>query len=182
MTGEIDISQGVKQGDPLSPTLFNIVMDPLFQQLKVKGQAKTVGDENKVKVGEVYCLAYVDDTALIADSHKDNQVNIYLTWEFCEAVGLGLSIHKCAACEIRSYGKTFICNHCTPLTVGETEIPSMKPGEFNRYLGENIGPWGASDKAVTTNVLQQYCVVVVVNHCFTSLFGTKGLLSDIIIR
>ena len=23
---------------------------------------------------------------------------------------------------------------------------------------------------------------VVVNHCFTSLFGTKGLLSDIIIR
>ena len=24
--------------------------------------------------------------------------------------------------------------------------------------------------------------VVVVNHCFTSLFGTKGLLSDIIIR
>ena len=87
MTGKIDISQGVKQGDPLSPTLFNIVMDPLFQQLKVKGQAKTLGDENKVKVGEVYCLAYADDTALIADSHKDNQVNIYLTWEFCEAVG-----------------------------------------------------------------------------------------------
>ena len=25
-------------------------------------------------------------------------------------------------------------------------------------------------------------VVVVVNHCFTSLFATKGLLSDIIIR
>ena len=25
-------------------------------------------------------------------------------------------------------------------------------------------------------------IVVVVNHCFTSLFGTKGLLSDIIIR
>ena len=25
-------------------------------------------------------------------------------------------------------------------------------------------------------------VVVVVNHCFTSLFGTNGLLSDIVIR
>ena len=24
--------------------------------------------------------------------------------------------------------------------------------------------------------------VVVVNHCFTSLFGTKGLLSDIVLR
>ena len=32
---------------------------------------------------------------------------------------------------------------------------------------------------------QHHCLlspVVVVNHCFTSLFGTKGLLSDIIIR
>ena len=25
-------------------------------------------------------------------------------------------------------------------------------------------------------------VVVVVNHCFTSLFGTKGLLNDIVTR
>ena len=25
-------------------------------------------------------------------------------------------------------------------------------------------------------------IVVVVNHCFTSVFGTKGLLSDIVIR
>ena len=33
----------------------------------------------------------------------------------------------------------------------------MEPGKFNRYLGGNIGPWGASAKAVTTNVLQQYC-------------------------
>ena len=34
------------------------------------------------------------------------------------------------------------------------------------------------------NVTVRDCVstyVVVVNHCFTSLFGTKGLLSDIII-
>ena len=30
--------------------------------------------------------------------------------------------------------------------------------------------------------VKRVAVVVVVNHCFTSLFGTKGLLSDIIIR
>ena len=29
---------------------------------------------------------------------------------------------------------------------------------------------------------QVQTVVVVVNHCFTSLFGTKGLLSDIVMR
>ena len=30
--------------------------------------------------------------------------------------------------------------------------------------------------------LEKELVVVVVNLCFTSLFGTKGLLSDIVIR
>ena len=34
---------------------------------------------------------------------------------------------------------------------------------------------------ITNFDLQQY-VVGAVNHCFTSLFGTKGLLSDIVIR
>ena len=34
----------------------------------------------------------------------------------------------------------------------------------------------------TPNPHNQIYSVVVVNHCFTSLFGTKGLLSDIIIR
>ena len=36
-------------------------------------------------------------------------------------------------------------------------------------------------KDMVENVMVD-AVVVVVNHCFTSLFGTKGLLSDIIIR
>ena len=34
---------------------------------------------------------------------------------------------------------------------------------------------------VVTEIIFKVAVVVV-NHCFTSLFGTKGLLSDIIIR
>ena len=30
--------------------------------------------------------------------------------------------------------------------------------------------------------LLSYWLIVVINHCFTSLFGTKDLLSDIVIR
>ena len=41
---------------------------------------------------------------------------------------------------------------------------------FNIYSGNVKKTWSMIN------------VVVVVNHCFTSLFGTKGLLSDIIIR
>ena len=35
---------------------------------------------------------------------------------------------------------------------------------------------------VGINTIIAIFLVVVVNHCFTSLFGTKGLLSDIVIR
>ena len=37
-TEEIRILRGVKQGDPLSPILFNICMDPLFCRLERDGQ------------------------------------------------------------------------------------------------------------------------------------------------
>ena len=42
---------------------------------------------------------------------------------------------------------------------------------------------GKNNFTLVYSLFYQYnVVVVVVNHCFTSLFGTKGLLSDIIIR
>ena len=41
---------------------------------------------------------------------------------------------------------------------------------------------GSKRKIAQVSPEIQEGVVVVVNHCFTSLFGTKGLLSDIIIR
>ena len=47
---------------------------------------------------------------------------------------------------------------------------------MNLFVLPNIDFVTNAGAEVTVNL------VVVVNHCFTSLFGTKGLLSDIIIR
>ena len=46
-----------------------------------------------------------------------------------------------------------------------------------RYIIKAVNrPVGATEHFISV------VVVVVVNLCFTSLFGTKGLLSDIVIR
>ena len=53
------------------------------------------------------------------------------------------------------------------------------PGELYKVLNTQEGG-GASHHAA--HALMAGELVVVVNHCFTSLFGTNGLLSDIVFR
>jgi hypothetical protein len=54
-TNEFRIISGVKQGDPLSATLFNIVIDNVLKQLDLKGNISTWIKQ---------CSAYTDDILL----------------------------------------------------------------------------------------------------------------------
>ena len=40
-TSDFRVDSGVKQGDPLSPTLFNLVIDPVLKQLDLRGNIST---------------------------------------------------------------------------------------------------------------------------------------------
>ena len=59
---------------------------------------------------------------------------------------------------------------------------------MSRYLSKHKW-WNSFREKISQNVdipstgiNQKYNEVVVANHCFTSLFGTNGLSSDIVIR
>jgi retron-type reverse transcriptase len=56
-TEKFEISKGVKQGDPLSATLFSIVIDDIIKQLELRGNITT-----RLK----QCLAYADNTLITA--------------------------------------------------------------------------------------------------------------------
>ena len=55
-TRQIKINQGVKQGDPLSPILFNVCPDPMFCSLERDGERW--GSEGTT----ITALGYADDT------------------------------------------------------------------------------------------------------------------------
>jgi hypothetical protein len=56
-TGKFEILMGVKQGDPLSATLFSIVIDDILKQLELRGNISACFKQ---------CSAYADDILITA--------------------------------------------------------------------------------------------------------------------
>lgn len=96
--------KGLRQGDPLSPILFNIVADMLailVERAKVAGQISGVSP-HLVEEG-LSILQYADDTILFMDHDVDKARNLkLLLCAFEELSGLKINFHKS---ELFCFGK-----------------------------------------------------------------------------
>lgn len=89
MTENIEIHRGVRQGCILSPMIFNIYSEKIFDEA-------LTGSKEGIKVNGVLInnLRYADDTVIIADSREDLQILINKVTEACNKYGLNLNIKK----------------------------------------------------------------------------------------
>jgi hypothetical protein len=101
---EIHITRGVKQGDPLSPILFNIALDPIFSLIELQGNGFVYKGETKIG-----SMAYADDSALLNGEPKDLQYNLNLFAKFSEDTGLAINAKKSAAFTITPRDKKTYC-------------------------------------------------------------------------
>ena len=76
LTEDFPTEFGVKQGDCLSPTLFNLYINDFVEDLKDASCGVNIGMCN------VHCLLYADDIALIAATEEDlqNMLSILENW------------------------------------------------------------------------------------------------------
>lgn len=86
---------GVKQGDPLYPYLFNIVIDRLI---------KTYPIETGCMVGSsrVNCLAFAEDLILCAQTPVGLQSILDSTVSFLKSYGLSINAAKCKSIALRA--------------------------------------------------------------------------------
>ena len=89
----IMLKRGVKQGDPISPLIFNAIIDTLLEQLEsLPGHSI---DENHT----ISSLAFADDLILMAATREDAQKLLLHTKGYLRALGMKIAVTKCASCE-----------------------------------------------------------------------------------
>ncbi|KAL1447571.1 hypothetical protein WDU94_012383, partial [Cyamophila willieti] len=128
------IHSGLRQGDPLSPVLFNLVLEKIDRELQ-----KSISEKGlQMERTRINRLAYADDIVLISETKEDL---IKMTEEFgkiAAKIGLKISIDKS---EYMTCGRN---NESTlPLVVNDQTFKKVKTF---KYLGSLIND--QNDKSV----------------------------------
>jgi hypothetical protein len=151
----IELRRGVKQGDPMSSILFNLVIDELFEIIGDRFGYEIAG------VGSVNARAFADDIALVSGTEVGMQKLLLETEEFLSNRGLELNVKKCIAICLRKAGKvkkSQIADSTVqnpPKFVIKTEpIRLLGVNEQCRYLGVQYTPLGAIDARVPVSELK----------------------------
>ena len=96
----IQIKRSVVQGDPLSPTLFNLVLDEAVRN--------ALSPFNKVSLGETGSAtsyaAYADDLVVFASCPQELQSKLDALTTQLESFGLKLKPEKCKAIHLMKHG------------------------------------------------------------------------------
>jgi hypothetical protein len=132
---KIKILRGVKQGDPLSPLLFNLCLEPLFEFVKQRTSSINVNVNRKIPV-----LAFADDVVLLGANEGEAQSQMDILYEYLKGLGMKVSGDKSQTFQIVSKRDTWFIQD-PKIKLGENIIPSVDPGEVFKYLGAKMGPW-----------------------------------------
>ena len=123
MTDPFPIRRGVKQGDPISPLLFNIIIEILNKQsTKIKGFQ--IDEANNLKI-----LMFADDIVLFGDSHEELEEWLNILESFSKATGLTLN-----------QSKSFYYEHEPDKQL--KNLPRLQPEDVFQYLGFTLNSHG----------------------------------------
>lgn len=130
-TAPINICQGVRQGDPMSPMLFNMVLDELLAHLDTLNIGLPLGDQF------ISGLAYADDLVLLAGTPYDAQKLIHTCQRFFERRGMAVNASKCSSVTALSvpHKKKLAIQNINRYSVGGRLIPAIGVDASYKYLG-----------------------------------------------
>jgi transcription initiation factor TFIIIB Brf1 subunit/transcription initiation factor TFIIB len=84
----VEINKGIRQGCPLSPTLFNIYLDEII----TKWQKRDISGIKPSKNQQLSTLLFADDQAIIADREDNLQTAAHKLNQIITEYGLTISV------------------------------------------------------------------------------------------
>lgn len=144
-----EIKRGVKQGDPISPALFNAVVEQVMRKLQPKWRAKGYGISLQTGQRETLTnLRFADTILLIGMSLK--QVSEMLT-DIAKATGeVGLGLHMGKA-KLLSNGIGRMTTS-RKVTVLNKEVEVLPPWKATAYLGKDLCLSNVHDAEIESRV------------------------------
>ena len=146
--------RGVKQGCPLSPILFNVVIEGLLRHLSASQGGYHIAGYN------INTLAYADDVCIIASSKMEMQSLLDRCVEFGEWSGFRFNAKKCGSmCLVNQAPRIYVDCLFTPHLGGDI-ISAQTWAERYKYLGCPTGAFRTRDQdldSVKEDLLRDTC-------------------------
>ena len=122
---------GVRQGEIISPFLFNLFLNDLDEALSVgQFQGINIGDIN------IKTLLYADDLALLSETREDLQVGLDILYDYCHGWKLTINTEKKSIIIFRKGGTVTQHDH---LFFGNRRLNLL---DKISYLGLNLSSRG----------------------------------------
>jgi exonuclease III len=128
------LERGTKQGDPLSPALFNAVLEHVMRRLKCKWKVKKYGI--KINADLLNNLRFADDLLLIGGSraHVKHMLEDLAT----EAGKVGLKLHMGKTKILSSRGERRGCLTQHHVDIHGEKVEVLPISESTMYLGRKV--------------------------------------------
>eukprot|EP00808_Paulinella_micropora_P014008 g34036.t1 len=106
LTQPVPVSQGVRQGDPLSPVLFLIFIDALAEMLAERCKGLAYSPEGPATRRQLRSLLYADDVVMLAESPEELNAMIEVVRSFCDTWRIEINLTKSQVMEVKRKATT----------------------------------------------------------------------------
>jgi len=131
-TEPIQITQGVRQGEPMSPPLLNLFINPIIETMHKSKIGYQLENGGKVGIGP---KVFADNTALVNSTSEGLENSWNMLAQFCADKGLRIKASK-SAYTTNGRNRTF-----TSTTKKGDQVVRLRPDEVYRYLGVLSNGW-----------------------------------------